>query len=362
MASDARYRNFFESSRDAIMTLEPPSWRFTTGNPAAIEMFKAKNKDEFVSCEPWKLSPERQPDGRASDEKAKEMIAKALRDGSNFFEWTHKRINGEEFLVSVLLSRVEQDEKAFLLATVRDITEQKKAEEALRALSSRQQALLSAIPDIIVEVDKNKVFTWTNSAGFEFYGEDVLGKDAAFYFEGEQKTYDIIAPLFCGSEDVIYVESWQRRKDGKKRLLAWWCRTLKDGGGNVIGAISTARDITERKRAEEALRESEEKYSSYVENAPDGVFVVDEKGHFLEVNKAACLITGFTKEELLQMSIPDLLPKESLEAGIAHFKTVSEMGVSKGEFQFKHKDGSKRWWSVDAIKLRETRFLGRRVF
>jgi len=161
---------------------------------------------------------------------------------------------------------------------------------------------------------------------------------------------------------LIYVESWQRRKDGKKRLLAWWCRTLKDGGGNVIGAISTARDITERKRAEEALRESEEKYSSYVENAPDGVFVVDEKGHFLEVNKAACLITGFTKEELLQMSIPDLLPKESLEAGIAHFKTVSEMGVSKGEFQFKHKDGSKRWWSVDAIKLRETRFLGRRVF
>jgi len=143
MASDARYRNFFESSRDAIMTLEPPSWRFTTGNPAAIEMFKAKNKDEFVSCKPWKLSPERQPDGRASDEKAKEMIAKAMREGSNFFEWTHKRISGEEFPATVLLSRVEQDENAFLLATVRDITEHKLAQEKL--LASEKLAVMGRI-------------------------------------------------------------------------------------------------------------------------------------------------------------------------------------------------------------------------
>jgi len=129
--SEEKYRSLFESSRDAIMTLEPPSWRFTTGNPAAIEMFKAKNEDEFVSCEPWKLSPQRQPDGRASDEKAKEMIEKAMREGSNFFEWTHKRISGEEFPATVLLSRMEQDEKTFLQATVSDITERKEMQEKL---------------------------------------------------------------------------------------------------------------------------------------------------------------------------------------------------------------------------------------
>jgi len=117
-------------------------------------------------------------------------------------------------------------------------------------------------------------------------------------------------------------------------------------------------EIAERNQAEEALTKSEAKYSSYVKNAPDGVFIADEKGRYIEVNNAACLMTGFTEEELLQMSIPDLLSEESLEAGHAHFKTLTETGVSKGELQFKHKDGSKRWWFVDAVKLSEARFLG----
>jgi len=59
----------------------------------------------------------------------------------------------------------------------------------------------------------------------------VIGKEAAFYFEGEQDTYQTVQPLFSGNENVIYVESWQRRKDGQKRLLAWWCRVLKDENG-----------------------------------------------------------------------------------------------------------------------------------
>ena len=78
----------------------------------------------------------------------------------------------------------------------------------------------------------------------------MLGKEAAFYFEGAQETYDRVQPLFNGDENVIYVETYQRRKDGEKRLLAWWCRVLKDTKGNIIGALSTARDITERKKAE----------------------------------------------------------------------------------------------------------------
>jgi PAS domain S-box-containing protein len=132
-----------------------------------------------------------------------------------------------------------------------DITERKRAEKALRALSSRQQTLLAAIPDIVVEVDKNKVISWMNLAGFEFYGEDAPGKEVNYFFEGEQRTYDIVAPLFGGSEDMIYVESYQRRRDGAKRLLAWWCKSLKDDGGDLIGTLSTARDITERREAED---------------------------------------------------------------------------------------------------------------
>ena len=131
--------------------------------------------------------------------------------------------------------------------------ERYRAAEALREVSLRQAALLAAVPDIIMEVDDNKVYTWANSAGLQFFGEDVIGKEAAFYFEGEQDTYQIVKPMFNGHEAVIYVESWQRRRDGEKRLLAGWCRVLKDDNGRVTGALSSARDITERKRAEEAL-------------------------------------------------------------------------------------------------------------
>jgi PAS domain S-box-containing protein len=123
-----KYKVLFESSRDAIMTLEPPTWNFTSGNPATIEMFRAKNEQEFISKTPEDLSPEKQPDGRASGEKAKEMIETAMNKGSHFFEWTHKRINGEEFPADVLLTKVELAQKVFLQATVRDITESKKTE------------------------------------------------------------------------------------------------------------------------------------------------------------------------------------------------------------------------------------------
>jgi len=133
--SEDKYRGLFVSSHDAIMTLDPPSWRFTSGNPAAIEMFKAKNEAEFLSYDPWKLSPEYQPDRRPSGEKAKEMIETAMRKGSHLFDWTHKRANGEEFSANVLLSRIEQRGKIFLQAIVRDITEQKKAEEELEAMT-----------------------------------------------------------------------------------------------------------------------------------------------------------------------------------------------------------------------------------
>ncbi len=134
----------------------------------------------------------------------------------------------------------------------REVTERERAEAALRRLSSRQEAILAAVPDIIVEVDRDKAYTWSNPAGYEFFGEDVIGREAAFYFEGGQETYGVVQPLFEGDENVVYVESWQRRRDGAKRLLAWWCRVLKDAEGRVAGALSSARDITEQKQAEEA--------------------------------------------------------------------------------------------------------------
>ena len=144
--SEIKYRILFEDSRDAIMTLEPPHWRFTAGNRATIEMFRAKGAAEFIAYEPWRLSPEYQPDGRPSSEKAREMIQHAVREGNNFFEWTHKRITGETFPATVLLSRLMLNDKVFLQATVRDVSERMQAEaerEAMRAQLVQAQKLES---------------------------------------------------------------------------------------------------------------------------------------------------------------------------------------------------------------------------
>ena len=137
--SEEKYRSLFESSRDAIMTLAPPSWRFTTGNPATIEMFGTRSEAAFTTLGPWELSPEFQPDGRPSSEKAAEMIQTAMANESHFFEWTHRRMAGESFPATVLLTRMEIGGKTLLQATVRDITEQKRAGEELRRLDERLQ-------------------------------------------------------------------------------------------------------------------------------------------------------------------------------------------------------------------------------
>jgi PAS domain S-box-containing protein len=129
-----------------------------------------------------------------------------------------------------------------------DITGLEESRRKSLAISSRYEALLAAMPDIVAEVDENRRYKWLNNAGLGFFGEDAVGREPSYYFEGEHKTNDIVEPLFHGDENVIYVESWQRRKDGEKRLLAWWCKTLKNAAGDLIGAIFTARDITERRR------------------------------------------------------------------------------------------------------------------
>jgi two-component system cell cycle sensor histidine kinase/response regulator CckA len=224
-----------------------------------------------------------------------------------------------------------------------------RAQDALRALSTRYWAILSAVPDIIMEVNKDKIYTWANHAGLDFFGPDVIGHEAVFYFEGDQATYETVQPLFNGNEDVIYLESWQRRHDGEKRLLAWWCRVLKDTEGNSVGALSSARDITEQSRAKDELRESESRYRRLLHSVTGYAYSVSvENGRAVSTvhGQGCAAVTGYS-------------PQDYAADGFLWYRMIHEQdrrGVEEAvaslldggkpppfEHRIRHRDGSLRW-------------------
>ncbi len=183
------------------------------------------------------------------------------------------------------------------IIVTKDITKENRIEQELKVVLERQKLILGSIPDIVMEVDINKVYTWANPAGYEFFGEDVIGKEASFYFENVQDTYEVIKPLFNGRKGIIYVESWQRRKDGEKRLLAWWCQTLYDDAGNPIGALSTARDMTETRRLQIEIQKSRQEYKDLAEFAPIGILRCDAYGNINYVNSQTLKLLGSPSAE-----------------------------------------------------------------
>lgn len=117
-------------------------------------------------------------------------------------------------------------------------------------------------------------------------------------------------------------------------------------------------DITDFKKTEAELKESEAKWRSYIENAPFGVFIANKDGFYKEINPAAADITGYSEQELLRKSIPDLLAPESIEDGKKHFRQLQDEGHISGELAFIHKNGEKRSWTVSAVKLNEDNYIG----
>ena len=109
--------------------------------------------------------------------------------------------------------------------------------------------------------------------------------------------------------------------------------------------------------ANAALKKSEEKYRSYIDHAPDGVFVTDEYGKFIEVNTAACDITGYTKEELLKMTISEFLPELKFNSYPDNFRNSAELQTYKADVSYIHRDGSDGWLALETVRLDETHFL-----
>ncbi len=281
--AEHKYRGLFESSRDAMMTVEPPSWKVTAGNPAMLEMFRLRSARQLTALGPWDLSPERQPDGRDSGERAKEMIETAMREGSHFFEWTHKRMDGEEFPATVLLTRTEQAGKTIVQATVRDITAQKKAEEALRKsetkyeLERKYRAILDQTFEFVGLMTPDGTLVEANRAALKFAGieeSDVLGKpfwETPWWThsrEMQDRLRDAIKAASLG--EFVRFEATHPAPDGGIHCIDFSLKPVRNEGGEVIFLIPEGRDVTDRKQAEEGMREFRKQVPRHHRQLPRG--------------------------------------------------------------------------------------------
>jgi len=133
--SEAKFRLLFESTSDAFMLLDPAAMRYIDCNEAAVRMSRGGSKEWLLSQPIGSMSSERQRDGQRSEDKAKELSARALREGTQRFEWTARTFQGEEFDVDVILTPIRLGDRPLLVSVGRDISERKKAEDAAAKLN-----------------------------------------------------------------------------------------------------------------------------------------------------------------------------------------------------------------------------------
>ena len=237
------------------------------------------------------------------------------------------------------------------------------SEQELRKEKIFSERIVETSNAIIVGLDIDHIIRIFNRGAEQITGykkEEVIGKDWFKVFFSE----DILDEM-----NKVWKEAWGVQshsylnpiivKSGEEKVVSWQTTGMYDGDdvSNHL-QISIGEDITERIKSEVELQKSEAKFKSYIENAPDGVFIANENGEYVEVNKAACSITGYSQEELLSLSIPDIIQEEYIEKAMANFQTLGIVGNVIDEFGFITKSGEKRFWRVDAVKLSETRFLG----
>lgn len=176
LESEKRHRLIFDQSVDAVVTLDPPHWKISSANDSAMKLFGYPN-NKIYELGPAELSPVLQSNGELSSVKAHEYYDNALKNGSEYFEWTYRKYDGTLIDCTVLLSRINSGEKTYLHATIRDITEQKKAENEL--LESRKELLKShRLLGLALDAGHLGIWDWnlsTNEVFFDPRWSDMIG-------------------------------------------------------------------------------------------------------------------------------------------------------------------------------------------
>lgn len=307
-SSENKFKTLFESSRDAIMLLTPDKG-FFSGNSATIKMFACRDEAEFVKQHPASLSPEYQPDGKTSAIKAQEMMAIAMEKGSHFFEWTHKRLNGQDFFATVLLTRMELEGKTVLQATVRDITESKKGEEALKDSEKWLSMILDSLQAGVMLVDaETHVIAYINSAAENMFGakkEVIVGNVCHKYVCPAEKGKCPITDL---GKEVDSAECILLDNEGKEKpILKTVSKVYFKGRLHLVESFI---DMVKLKEAQEEIKFAHSQLEQIFQNAAEGMVVIDAGHMIVKVNRTMLGMLGIKEEEARGKRCDDILNNE----------------------------------------------------
>jgi len=354
--SETDYRNLFEMANDAILVFEPEEEIILAVNQSACAIY-GFDRDELIGMDLKKLTK----DISLGRKRIQELAGST---SNHIFETIQFNKRNEEIHFQINSSVITFQGKRAILSLNRDITERKKTKEALAAQSTALAAVIDNNPLSIQILDSEGRTVRTNPAFLKLFGaipppDYCMFTDPTLAAQGLTSLFDRIR----AGEVVYFPETSYNVHDlfPENPDCPVWVRAI---GFPILGAdklperfVLVHEDVSLRRKAEQALRESEQQFRSYVDNSPFGIFICDETGRLLQVNPAATVITGYTREELLTLSFHALIPPEALELVMNSFRHLIETGQIKGEFAFKRKNGQVGMMAADGVRLSSTRFM-----
>ena len=239
-----------------------------------------------------------------------------------------------------------------------DITEQKRAEEALRESEEKFRTFMETASDLMHITDKDGNLTYVNDAmaGSLGYSKDeMIGMHLTKVLSKEEtkKHFDRkLKELITAGE--IDIESVWSTKDGKEIYGQTKVVAVYDRDGNFVGGRGILRDITEQKRADEALRESEERYRTLVESAGETIVMVNKDGVYLFMNGTAAKRLGGKPEDYVGKTIWDAFPKKIADRQMAIIRKVISKGEGMNSITQTEMQGQFRWFNATIEPLRDS--------
>jgi len=340
-ASERNYRQIFDSVNEAIFIHDMETGDILDVNQTMCEMY-GYSHDEAVCLKVEDYSQGKTP---YTQKDAEKWMRKAVDEGPHTFEWLGKRKNGEMFWLEVNLKRAVIGGEDRIIAVVRDVSERKQAGKRL----AHQRRFLDSLIDhsalaIVTLDEKHHIITCNRDFErlFGFKEHEITGKNLDQVI-GRQKHLEEAGSYTEKTlrGDPIHGAGKRYRKDGSEVDVDFYGIPVIVEG-KVVGAFGIYNDITERRQAEEALRESEERFRVTFQSTPDSITITRTKdGKYLYLNDGFCQITGYSREEAIGKTPFDLNLIVNPADRDEFVRILKEEGeVSGFELQYRMKDGT----------------------